>query len=68
MTVKTTTAIDAKNISNFEKLWSWLRDVDDALNYDPQEQLHRSHEQLTQELSDLQVRVKQLEKREKQER
>ena len=46
MTVKSTAAIPMKNASGVEKLWSWLRDIDDALNYDQQEQLYHSHEQL----------------------
>ncbi len=61
MTVKSTTAIPMKNASGIERLWSWLRDVDDALNYDPQEHLMR-------EVADLQDKVQNLERREKQEK
>ena len=68
MTVKSITEIETRNFSKFEKLWSWLRDVDDAFNYDPQEQLYHSHEQLAREVADLQDKVRNLERREKQEK
>ena len=45
----TNSAID----SNFmQKTWAWLKAVDEAVNYDPIEQLHRRIDQLEKNLGE----------------
>ena len=48
MTIKPTTSV---NNSNFiQKSWAWLKAVDEAVNYDPNEQLHRRIAQIEAKL------------------
>lgn len=67
MTAQTITATETKNLTGLEKLWIWLRAIDDGFNYDPREQLYESHENLNQQVERLQARVRDLETRDKQE-
>ena len=48
MTIKST---NSGNSSNFmQKSWAWLKAVDEAVNYDPNEQLHQRIELLEEKL------------------
>lgn len=67
MTTQTLTATETKTLTGLEKLWVWLRAIDDGFNFDPDEQLYESHQHLTQQVERLQARVQDLERREKQE-
>ena len=67
MTAQTITATETKTFTRLEKLWIWLRAIDDGFNYDPQEQLYESHKRLNQKVERLHARVQDLETREKQE-
>ena len=51
MSIQTITEIETKNLTRFEKLWFSLRTIDDAFNYDPQEQLYESHKHLAPVMS-----------------
>ena len=57
MTTQTTMATDLNNLTKVEKFWIGLRAVDDAFNYDPQEQLYESHKRLNQQVERLQAKV-----------
>lgn len=50
MTIKPTTLIGTSNI--MQKTWAWLKAVDEAVNYDPNEQLHRRVELLEARLGE----------------
>ncbi len=67
MTAQTLTATETKDLTRLEKLWIWLRAIDDGFNYDLQEQLYESHKHLNQEVERLHASVQDLETREKQE-
>ncbi len=67
MTAQTIMETETKTLTRFEKLWLWLRAIDDAFNYDPQEQLYEIHRRLNQRVERLQARVQDLERHEKQE-
>ena len=67
MSIQTITGIKTKILTRFEKLWFSLRTIDDAFNYDPQEQLYEFHKHLNQRVERLQARVHDLERSEKQE-
>jgi len=64
MTTQTVSAIETRNATSFGKLWTWLKAIDDGVNYDPQQQLYESHKRLNQQVERLQARVQDLEKRE----
>lgn len=53
--------------TKFEKLWTWMQAIDDGFNYDPQEQLFKSHKHLNQQVERLQARVQVLEQPKHQE-
>ncbi len=50
MTIKST---NSGNDSNFmQKSWAWLKAVDEAVHYDPNEQLHRRIAQIEARLGE----------------
>ncbi len=61
MTAQTITATETKYLTKLERLWIWLKAIDDGFDYDPQEQLYESHKRLSQQVEHLQVRVQDLE-------
>lgn len=50
MTIKPTTSTDASNF--MLRFWAWLKAVVEAVNYDPNEQLHRRVELLEARLGE----------------
>lgn len=66
MNVQISTETETKSFTRFQRLWIWLRAIDEGFNHDPQEQLCQSHKLLNQQVERLQSRVQDLERRERQ--
>ena len=62
MTTQAITANETNTLTNFDKLWSWMKAIDDGFDYDPQDQLIHSHKRLTQQVEGLQARLDELER------
>ena len=67
MTAQIETAKAAENSSRWQTLLAWLAAFEQAMDYDPEEQLYQSHKRLNQQVERLQARVQDLERFDKQE-
>lgn len=56
MTTQTNIAAGENRPTGFQKMWLWLRAVEEGVNHDPQETFYKSHKRPDQQLEHLQAR------------